>query len=96
MCYPNDDVVSGVHIFLSVDEGKSPISTRYETWSDEDGNYQINVTDIPQAANQKGAYYIVAEKDGYQTLRETLAIGPFAPYTHNTIVLAPFVRQKGD
>jgi hypothetical protein len=81
--------VGNAKIYLSGDGGASSLGTDYETVSDADGFYELDVTDLPRRVNRQPPYVLVVKKVGFETLSESIAIGTFGHYMENTAVLKP-------
>jgi hypothetical protein len=87
---PDGDLtpIAGAKVKLSLDEGGLMPLQGYETESNSEGYYKINLDAIPRSQTKYGNdYYLIVEKDGYKPLSCRISIGPYGNYMTNTVYL---------
>jgi hypothetical protein len=87
--HDDDTAIPGAKVYLAFDEkGERPVPG-YEARSDDEGLYEIDTKDIPPSERKYGEYFLVVEKEGYQSVRRETGLRFMAPYITNTAVLKP-------
>jgi hypothetical protein len=86
--------IPGARIYLAFDKmGEKPVPG-YEARSDDNGLYEIDTKDIPPGEGGSNRYFVVVEKEGYETLTQETGLGFMAPYTKNTAVMKRLKQEQ--
>jgi hypothetical protein len=93
---PEDCIpIPNATIYLSSDKEGRKMIKGFDTQSDLQGRYKIVLTNIPKSSTRYGNdYFLIAKKDGYQTVSQAIKIGPLSRYLDNTIVLRPIPKKE--
>jgi hypothetical protein len=84
-----DIPVTGARVYLAYDSDAAVPIPGFETESDRDGNYSINLANLPPPDDRDGYYYFVARKVGYAPVIRAIGIGPYSTFLKNTAFLKP-------
>jgi hypothetical protein len=88
--------IPGAKVYLAFDEkGERPVPG-YEARSDDEGLYEIDTNHIPPSEREYGRYFLVVEKEGYESVRRETGLRFMARYTRNTAVLKPLEQNQED
>jgi hypothetical protein len=78
--------VKRAKVYLAFDKQKNVLPAAV-TYSDGQGNYRLILINPPQPTDPDGYYYLVVEKNGFETLVEPIFFGPNSRDKKNSIVL---------
>jgi len=79
--------ISGARIVLAFDVAGDDIIPGFETKSDLDGNYRIEMRNLPRAKQAWNTYTLSISKESYEPLTIEVSPAPLSRFRQNTIVL---------
>src|ERR1700730_12488750 len=86
---PAEKVLPGSKVSLSFDkENRIPIKGT-QVITDIDGKYKIDVTNIGPPKNRDGYFFLIVEKEDYESLVDAINVGRWAHFMRNTVKWTP-------
>src|SRR5262245_12113421 len=72
-CYPP---IAGATVYLAQTANFNVAIKGFETTTNENGTYEISLSDLPPAEHPEGYYMLVAKKEGFLPLIQKIRVGP--------------------